>query len=116
MRRSCRNETTIDTDVLACDGHHLVFGFHCQQAPFTHASSMALAIEPGRGISGRCSRSNQPDSITSSPSGRSSPEAYSALKPIMMFDGNGHVCEPNVADVLHLDGRLLADFAADRIL
>ena len=39
-------------------------------------------------------RANHPDSTTSSPSGVSSPEAYSALKPIMMFDGNGHVCDP----------------------
>ena len=58
------------------------------------ASSMVRAIDPWRGISGRCSRSNHPDSTTSSPSGLSSPEAYSALKPIMMFDGNGHVCDP----------------------
>ena len=52
-----------------------------------HASSIVLAIDPDRGICGRCSRSNHPDSMTSSPSGLSSPVAYSARKPIMMLDG-----------------------------
>ena len=47
----------------------------------TQASSMALAIDPWRGISGRCARSNHPDSTTSSPSGLSSRKQLSRRKP-----------------------------------
>lgn len=60
------------------------------QGNWKYSEMILWAMLPGLGMSGRFSRENQPSSDSSSPSGRASPEAYSAEKPSMRLLGKGH--------------------------